>query len=200
MLRRPRLSRHSDLRELADEDLMARAARGDARAFEIIFDRHGPAAFSLSYRMCGRRGAAEDVVQEAFLSLWRAGARYDPVRGSVRTWMLATVRARSIDALRSGAVHQGRDAGDDESPPRVEAPGRAEFEVARHDEARRVRGALDELPTVQRHALELAYFGGFTHTQIADMLALPPAIVKGRIRLGLSNLQIAFAQPGDAVA
>src|ERR1700719_2142153 len=86
MFRSPRLTREGQLRDLADEDLMQLVREGEARAFEIVFDRHGSASFSLAYRVCGRRAMAEDIVQEAFLSLWRGGARYDRTRGSVRSW------------------------------------------------------------------------------------------------------------------
>jgi RNA polymerase sigma-70 factor (ECF subfamily) len=98
-----RRSRPSDLRALADEELMQLVHDGEVRAFEVIFDRHAAAAFSLAYRMCGRRGSAEDVVQEAFLSLWRAGARYDRTRGSVRSWVLSAVHNRAIDLFRREA-------------------------------------------------------------------------------------------------
>src|SRR2546422_10443672 len=86
-----------ELRRLADEDLMALVRRGQAQAFEVIYERHADAAFSLAYRMCGARGAAEDVAQEAFLALWRSGARYDRARGSVRSWALGVVHNRPID-------------------------------------------------------------------------------------------------------
>src|SRR5271154_7105357 len=100
-------------RVLADEELMQLVYKGRAEAFEVIYDRHGDAAFSLAYRMCAQRALAEDVVQEAFLSLWRSGARYDRNRGSVRTWVLGIVHNRAIDALRRRTV---RDRGliDDE--------------------------------------------------------------------------------------
>src|SRR5271168_5520712 len=87
---------------LADEELMQLVYRGQAQAFEVIYDRHADAAFSLAYRMCGQRALAEDVVQEGFLSLWRSGAHYDRARGSVRTWVLGIVRNRAIDSLRRG--------------------------------------------------------------------------------------------------
>jgi RNA polymerase sigma-70 factor (ECF subfamily) len=89
-----------DLRSLADEDLMQLVRRGNAPAFEVIYERHSQAAFSLAYRMAGTRGVAEDVVQDAFLSIWRSGARYERTRGSVRTWVLGIVHHRAIDALR----------------------------------------------------------------------------------------------------
>src|SRR5687767_4148746 len=95
---------------LADEDLMDRVCDGDSQAFAVIYDRHSTAAFSLAYRMVGKRNQAEDVVQEAFLSLWRAGSRYDSARGSVRTWVLGIVHNRAIDALPRSNVHRKRRA------------------------------------------------------------------------------------------
>src|SRR3712207_5178173 len=108
-----RSAQKHQLHTLADEELMHLAARGDAAAFSVIYDRHSTAAYSLAYRMCGRKGAAEDVMQEAFLSLWRAGARYDARRGSVRTWVLGIVHNRAIDALRRATVHDSRRASDE---------------------------------------------------------------------------------------
>src|SRR6266496_421249 len=105
--------RQADLRDLADEDLMTLVRDGQARAFEVVFDRHSTPAFSLAYRMCGRRGLAEEVVQEAFISLWRSGARYDRTRGSVRSWVLGIVHNRAIDALRRSMVHDRRRASDE---------------------------------------------------------------------------------------
>ena len=90
---------------LADEELMDLVSRGDANAFAVVYDRHSTPAFSLAYRMVGKRNAAEDVVQEPFLSLWRSGGRYDAARGSVRTWILGIVHNRAIDALRRATVH-----------------------------------------------------------------------------------------------
>ncbi len=168
---------------------------GDARAFEVVFDRHVDAAFSLAYRMCGRRGAAEDIVQEAFLSLWRSGARYDRTRGSVRSWILGVVRNRTIDSFRREAVRSGRDVLADDAVENLPAVDDVAGEAERQADARQVRSALRELPADQRRVIELAYFGGFTHTQIAGMLELPPGTVKGRMRLGLTKLRLAL---GDA--
>ncbi len=100
---------------------MALARGGDARAFEVVFDRHAGPAFSLAYRMCGRRGLAEDVVQEAFLSVWSSGARYDRARGSVRTWVLGVVHNRAIDALRRHDARQARDVVDETIAERLPA-------------------------------------------------------------------------------
>jgi len=179
----------SALRELADEELMHLVRRGDARAFEAVYERHSGAAFSLAYRMVGKRATAEEVVQEAFLAMWRAGARYDRARGSVRTWILGIVHNRSIDALRRGMVHDRRRASDEGIEERFAADERTEAEVARRDEAREVRTALDTLPADQLKVIELAYFGGFTHSEIAAMLEEPLGTVKGRMRLGLAKMR-----------
>src|ERR1041384_6959489 len=168
-----------DLRSLADEDVMQLVRRGDARAFEVIYDRHSAAAFSLAYRMMGTRAGAEDVTQEAFLSLWRSGARYDRTRGSVRTWVLGIVHNRAIDALRRSMVHDRRRASDEGIEERFEARERTEVEVARNDEAREVHAALRALPAEQCKVIELAYFGGFSQSEIAEMLETPIGTVKG---------------------
>jgi len=101
------------LTHLADEELMHLMQRGESPAFELIYDRHVGAAYSLAYRMCGAPVAAEDVVQEAFLSIWRSAARYDRMRGSVRTWILGIVHNRAIDQLRRSVVHDRRRASDE---------------------------------------------------------------------------------------
>jgi RNA polymerase sigma-70 factor, ECF subfamily len=183
-----------DLRSLADEDVMQLVRRGDARAFELIYERHSSAAFSLAYRMMGTRAGAEDVTQDAFLSLWRSGARYDRARGSVRTWVLGIVHHRAIDALRRATVHDRRRAGDEGIEERFEARERTDVEAARREEAGTVRTALSSLPADQSQVIELAYFGGFTHTEIADMLDAPVGTVKGRMRLGLKKMK---AQLGE---
>jgi RNA polymerase sigma-70 factor (ECF subfamily) len=183
-----------DLRSLADEDVMQLVRRGEARAFEVIYDRHSPAAFSLAYRMMGTRAGAEDVTQEAFLSMWRSGARYDRARGSVRTWVLGIVHHRAIDALRRSTVHDRRRASDEGIEERFEARERTDVEAARREEAGTVREALESLPADQCQVIELAYFGGFTHTEIADMLETPVGTIKGRMRLGLKKMR---AQLGE---
>jgi RNA polymerase sigma-70 factor, ECF subfamily len=193
------LSRRVDLRTLADEDLMALVQDGEPRAFEVIFDRHSSAAFSLAYRMCGRRAMAEDVVQEAFVSLWRSGARYDRRRGSVRNWVLGVVHNRAIDAFRRGLVRESRNVSDEGIADRLPAADQTDVEVARREQAHDVRSALGELPPEQRQVIELAYFGGFTHLQIAAMLELPPGTVKGRMRLGLTKMRMALGETAEAV-
>jgi RNA polymerase sigma-70 factor (ECF subfamily) len=174
---------------LADEDLMQLVRRGDSAAFEVVYERHATAAFSLAYRMVGTRNAAEDVVQEAFLSLWRSGARYDRNRGSVRTWILGIVHNRAIDALRRSLVHARRRASDEGIEERFEAKERTDAEAARNDEAREVHAALKTLPDEQSRVIELAYFGGFSQSEIAEMLQTPIGTVKGRMRLGLEKMR-----------
>ena len=124
--------------------------QGDPRAFELLYDRHGGAAFSLAYRMTGNRSSAEDVAQEAFLSIWRSRLRYQPERGSVRTWVLGIVHNRAIDSLRRSLVHDRRRTSAEGIEERQEAPERTDVEVARREEARHVQGALDTLPEDQR--------------------------------------------------
>jgi RNA polymerase sigma-70 factor, ECF subfamily len=178
-----------DFSRLADEDLMQLMRTGDARAFETVYDRHADVAFSLAYRMVGTRPRAEDVVQEAFLSIWRSGARYDSARGSVRTWVLGIVHNRAIDSLRRHLAHDKRRASDEGLAERLPAPERTELEVARRSEAAAVRAAMDELPPDQQRVVELAYFGGFSHSEIATMLEAPVGTVKGRMRLALAKLR-----------
>jgi RNA polymerase sigma-70 factor, ECF subfamily len=177
------------LRRLADEDLMQLVAGNDADAFAVLYERHTNVAFSLAFRMCGKRAIAEEVVQEAFLSLWRSGSRYDRTRGSVRTWVLGIVHNRAIDALRRGTVHDQGRVSDEGIEERLEAPERTDVEVGRRDEAREIRAALEELPVEQSHVIELAYYGGFTHSEIASMLDMPIGTIKGRMRLGLQKLR-----------
>ncbi|HWW89285.1 MAG TPA: sigma-70 family RNA polymerase sigma factor [Solirubrobacteraceae bacterium] len=191
--------RTRDLRVLADEDLMELVRDGEAGAFEVIFDRHAQRAFSLAYRMCGRPALAEDVVQEAFLSLWRSGARYDPARGSVRSWVLSVVHNRAIDAFRREAVKESRDVRDDRLVERTPSLRLTHSEVERRDDAQQVRSALGELPVEQRQVIELAYFGGFTHSQIAETLGLPAGTVKGRMRLGLTKMRLILGDRSGVV-
>src|SRR5436190_18499813 len=155
---------------LADEDLMTLVDRKDPDAFEVFYDRHGGAAFSLAHRIVGDRSLAEDVAQEAFLSMWRSKARFDPARGSVRSWSLGIVRNRAIDALRRASGNAPELDPDDDLTLDAQASGElTDAEAIRRDTARHVRGALGELPQEQSQVIELAYFGGFSHSEIANM-------------------------------
>jgi RNA polymerase sigma-70 factor (ECF subfamily) len=175
---------------LADEELMALVDEKDPAAFEVFYDRHGGAAFSLAHRIVGNRAAAEDVIQEAFLSIWRSRARYDPARGSVRSWTLGIVRNRAIDALRrvSGPAPK-LDLDDDAVLEARPSQTLTDSEAIRRDTADRVRGALGELPQEQSQVITLAYFGGFSHSEIAKMLGAPLGTIKGRMRLGLEKMR-----------
>jgi RNA polymerase sigma-70 factor (ECF subfamily) len=186
------------LRRLADEDLMQLVRESDPAAFAVVYERHSSVAFSLAFRMCGKQGLAEDVVQEAFLSLWRSGSRYDRTRGSVRTWVLGIVHNRAIDALRRGIVQDRGKISDEGIEEHLEAPERTEVEVGRREEAREIRAALEGLPADQSRVIELAYYGGFTHSEIASMLDTPVGTIKGRMRLGLQKMRSQL--PGQVVS
>ena len=169
--------------------------RKDPEAFEVFYDRHGGAAFSLAYRILGERGAAEDCIQEAFISIWRSGGKFDPTRGSVRSWTLSIVRNRAIDVLRSKAGKAPKMTFDDdeilESRP---AEDLTDEEAMRHETATEVRGALSQLPDEQSKVIQLAYFGGFSQSEIAAMLNVPLGTVKGRMRLGLEKIRGELAE------
>jgi len=188
------LSARNDIQSLADEEVMHLVQEGDPRAFELLFERHGGAAFSLAYRMVGDRANAQDVSQEAFLSIWRSKMRYQPDRGSVRTWVLGIVHHRAIDALRRNLVHDRRRGSAEGIEERFEAKERTEVEVSRREDARSVRAALETLPGEQSKVIELAYFGGFSHSKIAEMLDTPIGTIKGRMRLGLDKLRRELAE------
>jgi RNA polymerase sigma-70 factor, ECF subfamily len=198
-LRQASANPSAGLRDLADEELMQLVRRGRADAFEVVYDRHADAAFSLAYRMCGQRALAEDVVQEGFLALWRSGARYDRNRGSVRTWILGIVHNRAIDALRRRTVRERGRVSDEGIEERIPAPERTDVEAARRDEAREIRAALEQLPDEQSRVIELAYFGGLTHVEIASMLETPVGTVKGRMRLGLAKMRMALGDPAEVL-
>jgi RNA polymerase sigma-70 factor, ECF subfamily len=180
---------------LADEDLMPLLAEKDPEAFEVFYDRHGGAAYSLAYRIVGDRSGAEDVVQEAFLSIWRSGAHFDRARGSVRSWTLGIVRNRAIDALRRQSGKAPKLDFDDEAAiEQRAAPDYTDEQALQRESARELRGALSELPDEQSKVIELAYFGGFSHSEIAEMLSMPLGTVKGRMRLGIEKIRMQMAE------
>jgi RNA polymerase sigma-70 factor (ECF subfamily) len=182
--------RREKAERLADEELMPLIGEKDAAAFEVFYDRHGAAAYSLAYRIVGERAAAEDVTQEAFVSIWRSGARYDRARGSVRSWMLGIVRNRAIDLLRSRSSRAPKLGFDDEAVlEQRPAEELTDTEALRRETARELRGALGELPGEQSKVIELAYFGGFSQSEIATMVGVPLGTVKGRMRLGLEKIR-----------
>jgi RNA polymerase sigma-70 factor (ECF subfamily) len=178
---------------LPDGELLALARERNTEAFEVIYDRHAAAAYSLAHRMCGTQGLVDDVVQEAFLSLWRRLDRYDETRGEVRSWLLGIVHNSAIDRLRHSSMHERRRTGSEGIEERVEAPERTEVQVQQREQEHEVHAALVALPAEQRRVIELAYFDGLTHTQIASRLGLPVGTIKGRMRLGLTKLATLLA-------
>jgi RNA polymerase sigma-70 factor (ECF subfamily) len=180
---------------LADEELMPLIGAKDPEAFAVFYDRHGGVAYSLAYRIVGEKAAAEDVTQEAFISVWRSGARFDRARGSVRSWMLGIVRNRAIDVLRSRAGKAPKLTFDDDAIlEQRQAKELTEEEAMRNETAGELRGALGELPGEQSKVIELAYFGGFSQSEISRMLGVPLGTVKGRMRLGLEKIRGELAE------
>ena len=181
--------------KLEDDDLVLRVAHGDVRAFEAIYDRHSAQAFGLAMRVTGRRRAAEEATQDAFLGLWRAAQRYDTSRGTLKTWLLSMVRNRSIDSLRREARHDRDLEFDDGLTSRLEAAERTEQRVADLEESRHARQLLLSLPDDQRRVVELAYFNGLTQTEIAEKVGIPLGTVKGRQRLALKKMHRDLTSP-----
>ncbi|WP_119068359.1 RNA polymerase sigma factor [Rubrobacter indicoceani] len=176
---------------LADEDLISSVESSDPLAFEALYDRHGRAAYSLAYRIMGERQAAEDLVQESFLKVWRSAGGYRADRASVRTWILSIVHHRGIDLLRAMSSRQ-RTRERFEATAEKSQPSEAFGEVWKNSQRDQVRDALKTLPAEQLKILELAYFSGYTHVEIAEMLDLPLGTVKGRMRLGLKKVKTYF--------
>lgn len=178
-----------ELTRLADEDLLTLVERGDADAFEVVYDRHARVAFSLAFRLLGDRQAAEDLVQDAFLSVWRGAGGYASSRGSVRNWLLSILHNRGVDRLRTlGAMARRQDALEQVELRRPQEPDASTLGIERAL-AGTIRQELGSLPAEQHEVLKLAYYGGFTHHEIAAMLGLPLGTVKSRMRLGLERLR-----------
>lgn len=176
---------------LADEDLISLAETGDAGAFAALYDRHSRSAYSLAYRMMGERQAAEDLVQDVFLKVWRAAGSYRAERGSVRTWILSIVHNRGIDQIRAAASRRRTQDKVEVSAAKTQ-PSEAFASAWRNSQRDQVRDALNTLPPEQLKILELAYFSGYTHTEISELLGLPLGTVKGRMRLGLKKIKDYF--------
>lgn len=172
-------------------DLLGRSARGDEGAFATLYDATSARAYGLAVRVVRDPSQAEEVAQEAFLEIWRTASRFDRDQGSVIAWILTVVHRRAVDRVRSAEASGRRDTSYHQGTRPVEHDSTAE---AAHSslEARRVRQALDQLTTVQREALDLSYFKGYTHVQVASMLDLPLGTAKTRIRDGLIRLRDAM--------
>ena len=173
---------------LADEELMLLVNNGEPKAFATLYDPHIRAAYCLAYRMMGEKQAAEDLAQEAFIKVWRRAGSYRAQKASVRTWIFSIVHNRGIDQLRSHASRR-RTQEKIEASAASSQPSEAFAETWRNTQAEQVREALSTLPKEQLKILELAYFSGYTHVQIAELLNVPLGTVKGRMRLGLQKMR-----------
>ena len=167
-----------------DRAVLVRVTAGELHALEELYDRYRTMAYSIALRITGDAGAAEDVVQDAFLGVWRHADRYAEGRGSVKTWLLSIVHHRSVDAVRRRRPTTELPAPEASLPAQLILPD-VWAEVAGRIDAETVRVALSALSDVQREALELAYFGGLTQTEIAERTRTPLGTVKSRMRLGL---------------
>ena len=175
-------------KELTDPELIAGITAGEVEALRVLYQRYGTLAYSLAVRILGDPGRAEDVVQDAFLRLWTRAGSFDASRGSLRTWLLTTVRHRAIDYLRGRA---GRERQELELSSEVAAHGVGADpwrDVAESLERQAVRQALATLPPDQRQVIELAYYGGYTQREIAEIVSVSLGTIKGRTRLALEKL------------
>ncbi len=172
----------------------AQRAPRDPRAIELLYDQYGGVAFALAYRILGEHGFAEDVVQEAFLNIWRQDAMFDAERGSARTWVLTIVHHRAIDQLRSMRIRTGADTEIKDAVPLVSRED-TWASVVQGLERDRVRRAMAALPPEQAEVVDLVYYGGFTHQQISERIGIPLGTVKGRLRLAMEKLRELLRAP-----
>jgi RNA polymerase sigma factor (sigma-70 family) len=189
---RQRTGQDRDLAHLSDEALVALLARGDEGALAELYDRFGAVAFGLALRVVRDAALAEDAVQEAFLTVWRTASRFVAERGKARTWILTLVHRRAVDIVRREQTRRT-----DPLKEQPESGGRtAEEEAWLRLERARVQEALKRLPDQQREAIELAYYGGFTQSELADRLGEPLGTVKSRMFTGLSRLRELLEETG----
>jgi RNA polymerase sigma-70 factor (ECF subfamily) len=175
--------------ERQDNALIEALAARDLSALSDLYDRYGRIAYALAYRILGEPEAAEDVVQDAFLAAWRGAATFRRERGNARSWLLSIVHHRSVDLLRRRTAF--RPAPLEEADGRPADEDTAE-EATRNVDQRSVRDALGTLPEAQRRTIELAYFGGYTQSELADLMGVPLGTVKGRMRIGLQKMRRAL--------
>jgi len=180
------------LAHLSDEALVALAARSDSSALAELYDRYGRVAYGLALRILRDEALAEDAVQDGFLAVWRTAARFMPERGKASGWILTLVHRRAVDLVRREERRRG------ESLERVPDPGGASVEEDAwlRFERGRVQDALRQLPDQQREAIELAYYGGFSQSELAERLGQPLGTIKSRMFSGLARLRELLGEPG----
>jgi RNA polymerase sigma-70 factor (ECF subfamily) len=180
--------------EPRDIDLITRVARQDREAFAGLFDGHASAALGLLVRMLGARSRAEDLLQEVFLQIWSQAASYRPERSSPRGWILMIARSRALDLLRAQRARLEREENFQRERERDLDDSRADtpaplLRLERRESAVRIGSALDRLPDEQRACIELAFFEGLSHTEIAERLGAPLGTVRSRVKLGMARLR-----------
>ncbi|HVB70524.1 MAG TPA: sigma-70 family RNA polymerase sigma factor [Acidimicrobiales bacterium] len=184
----------ADLSEASDAQLVTAVGRYSEVALAEVYRRHGGVVFGLARRVLGNAAEAEDVTQEVFLRLWNEPARFDPLRGSLRSFLLAQSHARSVDVIRSQNSRRAREASDAMKTARAEY--HLESEVWDLTVAHQVAQALATLPPEERRAIELAYFEGRTYVQVAEILHEPEGTVKSRIRNGMRRMRSVLVESG----
>ena len=186
----------TDLNDASDAALVIAIGRWDDRALAEAFRRHSGAVFALARRLLAEPARAEEVVQEVFLRLWNGPERFDPARGSLRSYLLANAHGRAVDAVRSDSARRGREETD--ARRATAANYDLEREVADVIVAEHVREAVAALTPPEREAIELAYFGGHTYREVAAMLDEPEGTIKSRIRAGMLRLRHGLVAAGYA--
>jgi RNA polymerase sigma-70 factor (ECF subfamily) len=174
---------------MADEELMALVADADADAFEVVYDRHIGAAYSLARRICGDGPGAEDSCQDAFLAIWRSAGRYDARVGSVRSWLLTVVHHRAIDRVRRVTRHRAGIGGGDDVAELVPAADDTERGALERVDRTEMVGLVAALPEEQRQAISLSFYSGYSNSEIGRILGIPIGTVKSRMRRGLERLR-----------
>ena len=167
--------------------MAAQLQAGELRGIESLYDQYGRLAYGLACRILNDRAAAEDVVQEAFLAVWKNAGQFDNRRGSVRSWLFSIVHNRAIDRIR-GTAHSHNDVPLENVEPVIQLNDAWEA-VSVELERKQVQDGMRSLPEAQRETLELAYFKGLTHVEIAQQMGVPLGTVKGRMRIGLEKLR-----------
>lgn len=180
----------------SDAEIVARMQARDADGLAAAYDTYGELAFSVALRVVGDRQRAEDVTQDAFMKLWSSALSFEPSRGSLRSWLLTMVRNRAIDSLRGRGAHERAELPLFEAQPSRNASDDPWRAVAEEFEAEAVREALGKLPVEQRQVIELAYYAGYTQSEIAGITRVPVGTVKGRTRLALEKLHSYLAGKG----